>query len=53
MMLILDVPTLKHRIISKKSHLLTTSGNVLHINAGGNQLLGIALDHKLIYTYIL
>ena len=43
---------------SGKSHLLTTSDNIQHINVGGNQLssskyeelLGILIDHKLTFT---
>ena len=42
---------------SRKSHLLTTSDNVQHINVGGNQLssskneevLGLLIDHKLTF----
>ena len=42
---------------SGKSHLLTTSDNIQHINVGGNQLssskyeelLGILIDHKLTF----
>ena len=42
---------------SRKSHLLTTSDNIQHINVGGNQLssskyeelLGILIDHKLTF----
>ena len=42
---------------SGKSHLLTTSDNIEHINFGGNQLgsskyeelLGILIDHKLTF----
>ena len=42
---------------SRKSHLLATSNNIQHINAGGNQvscskyeeLFGILIDHKLTF----
>ena len=42
---------------SRKSHILTTSDNIEHINVGGNQLssskyeelLGILIDHKLTF----